>query len=141
MRHNLFLSLILTFFLLIAGCSSSTMSNLENPLPKCPSSPNCKRVSLTLENDSSSVFTAFEEVFNELNAENIISNKSVLRIDAVFKIPIFGYRDDVAVQIHANGSASQVFIRSASREGHWDIWVNTIRVNHLIKNVKRNLSN
>lgn len=121
--------------------SSTQMPDTQNPLPECPSSPNCKRVSLILESDSSSVFSAFEEALKEMNAETINSNEKENRIDAVFKIPVFGYKDDLTIVIQSNERASNVFIRSASREGYWDIWVNSNRVNRLIRNVKNNLSN
>jgi len=121
--------------------SSTQMPDTQNPLPECPSSPNCKRVSLILESDSSSVFSAFEEALKEMNAETINSNEKQNRIDAVFKIPVFGYKDDLTIVIQSNERASNVFIRSASREGYWDIWVNSNRVNRLIRNVKNNLSN
>tara|TARA_R110000868_G_scaffold410693_6_gene699886 strand:- start:7484 stop:7837 length:354 start_codon:yes stop_codon:yes gene_type:complete len=116
------------------------MSNLENPLPNCPSSPNCKRVSFVLESDSSSVFQSFEEVLDKMNTESISSHKEKKRIDAVFKIPVFGFKDDVSVAMKADGNSTNVFIRSASREGYWDIWVNGIRVRRIIKLVKKNLS-
>lgn len=143
MKFNTSLNLIIAFTLsfFLTGCSSYEMISTKNPLPECPSSPNCKRVAIEIEHDSSSVFKAFEEVLKEMNAETITSIQTEHRIDAVFKIPIFGFKDDVAIIINADGSSSQVFIRSASREGYWDIWVNGIRVNRLIKNVKHNLSN
>ena len=118
--------------------SSTQMPDTQNPLPECPSSPNCKRVSLILESDSSSVFSAFEEALNKMKAESINSTEN--RIDAVFKIPLFGYKDDLTVVIEPNERLSQVYIRSASREGYWDIGVNGNRVNRLIRNVKNNLS-
>ncbi|GAB5408181.1 MAG: hypothetical protein BalsKO_05460 [Balneolaceae bacterium] len=117
------------------------MPSIKNPLPECPSTPNCKKATFIVEHDSSSVFVAFEEALNSMNAETISKSENSSQIDAVFKIPIFGYRDDVTVLIQPEGSSSQIYIRSASREGHWDIWVNTIRVHRLIKNVKKNLSN
>ncbi len=133
-----------TFFsiiFLIMSHSSTQMPDTQNPLPECPSSPNCKRVSLILESDSSSVFSAFEEVLKEMNAEIINSDKNENRIDTVFKIPVFGYKDDLTVVIQPTEHTSNVFIRSASREGYWDIWVNSNRVNRLIRNVKNNLAN
>ncbi len=138
-KSNFFIPALL--ILLLTGCSPTlNMPSTENPLPECPSSPNCKRVSVTIESDSISVFNAFEEALTLMNAETITPNQADKRIDAIFRIPVFGYRDDVAISIKAEGNSSKVYIRSASREGYWDIGVNSIRVNRLIRNVKNNLS-
>lgn len=137
--NNIYPIIAFSIVLFLTDCSSYQMSGSNNPLPKCPSAPNCKRVALVFDTDSNSVFNAFEKALSKMNAETFSIKPEESRIDAVFKIPLFGYRDDVAVIIKSDGNSSQTFIRSASREGNWDIWVNSIRVNRLIKNVKKNL--
>ncbi|MBO6547709.1 MAG: DUF1499 domain-containing protein [Balneolaceae bacterium] len=137
-----------TLFIILLGvtlsnCSSNpshTMSTIKNPLPECPSTPNCVRKAISVEGDSSTTFSAVEEALEKIGAESIKKEESKLRIDAIFKIPIFGYRDDVAVLVEPKNESSTIFIRSASREGHWDIFVNSIRVRRIINQIQKQLS-
>lgn len=117
------------------------MSTTENPLPECPSSPNCIRKAIAVLSDSSRTFSAVEAALENIGAESIKKEASAFRIDAVFKIPIFGYRDDVAILIKPESDSSTIFIRSASREGYWDIFVNSIRVRRIINQIQKQLSN
>lgn len=116
------------------------MSKLNNPLPECPSSPNCVRKAFVFESDSIQTFAAVSTALEILDAETIETNQDKLKIDAVFKIPIFGYRDDVSVIIQPDGEDSALYIRSASRLGYWDIFVNSIRVKRIINKTKKQLS-
>jgi uncharacterized protein (DUF1499 family) len=117
------------------------MSEIKNPLPECPSSPNCVRKAFVLESDSSQTFVAANKALEILGAETIDVNPEELKIDAVFRIPVFGYRDDVSIIIQPDKKASILYIRSASREGYWDIFVNSIRVRRIINKTKKQLSN
>ncbi len=117
------------------------MSSIENPLPECPSSPNCVRKAISFEKDSSLIFPAVKVALEKLGAETIETDTSGYRIDAVFRIPVFGYRDDVNVLIEPENGSSSVFIRSASREGYWDIFANSIRVHRIINKIHKQLSN
>ncbi len=116
------------------------MNSLENPLPECPSSPNCVREEITVPYDSSRTFSAVEVALEKIGTELIKKDDSKFRIDAVFKIPLFGYRDDVAILIQPESDSSTIFIRSASREGYWDLFVNGIRVRRIINQIQNQLS-
>ncbi len=117
------------------------MPEISNLLPECPSTPNCVRKTVFLESDSSQTFDAAKAALEKLGAEEINIHSDQNKIDAVFKIPIFGYRDDVSILIQKQDAKSVLFIRSASREGHWDIFVNGIRVKRIINQTKKHLSN
>ena len=138
---NFLIIILLGVFL--SNCSSTTsqsMSSIENPLPECPSSPNCVRKAISIADDSTQAFTAVEAALQKIGAESVEIKESELRVDAVFKIPIFGYRDDVAILVKPENDSSIIFIRSASREGYWDIFVNSIRVRRIINQIQKQLS-
>lgn len=145
MRLQVNISILLVSLFLIS-CSSSYNSystaeaNSHNPLQECPSTPNCERIAFTINEDIGVVFDKVINTLEQMNAEEITIDKQSQRIDAVFKIPVFGYRDDVAVVVTTDTDSTTMFIRSSSREGHWDIWVNKIRVKKIIKRTKQSLS-
>ena len=110
------------------------MSDSINPLPPCPSTPNCVRMAVSFgDADSAAVFDAMQQALRDLNAEEVTVTDSTLEIHAVFKIPVFGWRDDVNISVQQFERATIAFVRSASREGAWDIWANSIRVRKLIR--------
>ncbi|MBO6795463.1 MAG: DUF1499 domain-containing protein [Balneolaceae bacterium] len=115
--------------------------DIVNPLPKCPSTPNCAVADLTFATDSATVLSAAETTFRDMEAQSIEWNSDSTQIHAVFRIPVFGYLDDVHVAAVPSGSDTRLFVRSASREGHWDIGVNGRRVKKFTKHIKNHLSN
>lgn len=131
--------LLILSLLLAPGCSSYPMKqNVQNPLPECPNTPNCKRVSVSIEADSMTTMKALNDALVGMGAETITLNTD--SIHAVFRIPVFGWKDDLNILVQPEDNFTTVFIRSASRDGHWDIWANAIRVNKLLKRTKKQLS-
>lgn len=134
---NSFYAVIL--FAIFAGAclnqpDSSEMSEIVNPLPECPSTPNCVRLAVSFgDADSAVVFEGIQHALESMKAEEISATDSTFDIHAVFKIPVFGWRDDVNISVQQFETESIAFIRSASREGTWDIWANSIRVRKLIR--------
>lgn len=116
------------------------IQTIENPLAACPDSPNCERTSKTITADSTSVINAADQTLRAMNAESVEWDEETKQIHAVFKIPIFGWRDDVHIAVHREGAESTLFIRSASREGHWDIWANRLRVNKFFRKLNKSIS-
>ncbi|RNC79587.1 MAG: DUF1499 domain-containing protein [Balneola sp.] len=134
---NSFITIIL-FSIFAGACANQShspeMSDLTNPLPPCPSTPNCVRTAASFgEVDSMKVFEAIQHALQSMKAEEITVADSTLDIHAVFRIPVFGWRDDVNVSIQQIDNVTVAFFRSASREGTWDIWANSIRVRKLIR--------
>lgn len=134
-------SLLILFFCTKPGSAQNptAFSEIKNPLPECPSSPNCERREILFQTDSAMVKNAADSVLREMNAHEISWNVDNQQIDAVFKIPIFGFLDDVAIAVRSNGNQSHLFIRSASREGYSDLGVNKRRVNKFLRLIQQHL--
>lgn len=98
----------------------------NNPLPECPETPNCHQESrsyqITGEHVRNKALTALEQMRPEL--VTISSN----RIDSVFVIPVFRFRDDMAIHIDQQDDKTVVHTRSASRVGTNDFGVNKRRI-------------
>jgi uncharacterized protein (DUF1499 family) len=116
------------------------IQEIENPLPACPDTPNCERVSITLDYDSTNVMNTTDQVLRAMNAQTIEWNEESKIINSVFKIPLFGFLDDMDIAIRQQGSSTVLFIRSASREGYSDLGVNKRRVNKFIRKLNILLS-
>jgi len=104
----------------------------KNPLRACPSSPNCIRITVELNENSDQLFKQLLHILNEMRVYEVNSNTNIQKIDAVFRIPIFGYKDDVTFQIEEADSKSFLHIRSASRVGYGDLGVNRRRVQRIL---------
>ncbi len=136
MKTSFFAIILLAIF--VSACTnkfhSPEMSDSINPLPPCPSTPNCVRMAVSFgDADSSAVFEAMQQALQSMKAEEISATDSTLEIHSVFRIPVFGWRDDVNISVQQFEKATIAFVRSASREGTWDIWANSIRVRKLIR--------
>ena len=104
----------------------------ENPLRACPNSPNCVRITVEQNENSDQLFKQLFHTLNEMNVYEVNSNTNTQKIDAVFRIPIFGFKDDVTFQIEEADSKSFLHIRSASRVGYGDLGVNRRRVQRIL---------
>ncbi len=124
-------------FMLIAMISSTNktteIQSIENPLPECPDSPNCERTQQTFQMDSATVLNLADQTLRVMNAETVEWNEETKEIHAVFKIPVFGWRDDVHIAAKSMGEETILYIRSASREGYSDLGVNKRRVNKFFR--------
>ncbi|MCG8372991.1 MAG: DUF1499 domain-containing protein [Balneolales bacterium] len=130
----------LSFSMFVSNKSEFSQKD-ENPLPKCPGTPNCVRTSASFSEDSATVMNAFDQALRNLNATNVQWDADSSHINAEFTIPVFGWIDDVTISVQPKTPTESIaYIRSASRVGTWDIWVNPIRVNKLIKRVNKLLS-
>ena len=62
-----------------------------------------------------------------------------LQIDSVFRIPVFGFMDDVTILAEPAGEDKSVLhIKSASRTGRGDFGVNRRRVRRILKRIDDN---
>ena len=132
----LFLASILT------ACSTPefSMPTDNNPLPKCPESPNCVRTQIEVDVDPSKALKLSLGILDDMKAHSVDVESDSSKIDAVFKIPVFGFLDDVQIQVDGNDEKSTIFIRSASRVGYSDLGVNNRRVGKFIRLLKQELS-
>jgi len=143
---NIYLFFIFSSLMLFAACttepgeSRENSSSVKNPLPECPGSANCVRKSVQFSHETDEVVLAAKKALEEMKASAI--DVEGLSIRAVFTIPVFGWKDDVSINLSADssGSGSILHLRSASREGYWDLGVNSRRVKKLISRTKENLT-
>lgn len=80
-------------------------------------------------------------VLNELNTHELQSNEEALTVDAVFRIPIFGFKDDLKIAIEQESDdRSTLHIKSSSRIGYSDLGVNQRRINRIIRKLNNKIS-
>lgn len=149
MNASFCLLLFAVLSLTIISCSShiepvpQNVEVLKNPIKECPDSPNCFRTTQYFELDTSTVFSLIQKAVEEVNPYEIEieANSKTRSINAVFKIPIFGWLDDVKIIVTPdmnNTSYSFVHLKSSSREGYYDLGVNKRRINRILKISRQN---
>lgn len=114
---------------------------LNNPLPPCPVTPNCVRTAKNYDVGVEKVFEALSQIFaQEAHSYEVLNPKRV-EVHAVYRIPVFGFKDDVDVILEESGGQTTVFIRSASRLGAYDLGVNKRRVNRIFRKLDSKIHN
>lgn len=99
----------------------------DNPLPQCPDSPNCVRLGRSVSVSANKCYDICRSSLDIMNPEKVIHKPEELRIESVFRV--FLFRDDFTLQIAKSGKHESIlYIRSASRVGFSDLWVNERRV-------------
>jgi uncharacterized protein (DUF1499 family) len=115
-----------------------------HPFKPCPDSPNCLIVSREYNLEPDILFSLAAESIGEMNPHEFSSDSQTFQIEAVFRIRVFSYLDDVKATVeNAGGGKSVLHIRSSSREGYSDLGVNRRRVNRILNRIdqkKINLS-
>ncbi len=134
-------TLILSFF--TGSVSADLRSDTElHPFEPCPDTPNCIIQSIQFNIPSQEIFEITQSVLTDINPNELHFNKDELKADAVFRIRLFGFKDDVNIAIKPISEKSCYFhIKSASRVGHSDLGVNRRRVDRIISHIQTNLSN
>lgn len=113
----------------------------KNPLPPCPPTPNCIRTSEEFKIGVEQVYEAFTKIFeSEAHKWEIIDPKRI-ELHAVYRIPVFGFKDDVDVIMEEDGGVTKVYIRSASRLGAYDLGVNNRRVKRILRKMRNKIKN
>ena len=116
-------------------------SSLQHPFTPCPETPNCVIESHTFNVNSKSLYQSVLMLMNDLSTHELHPNEDNLSINSVFKIPIFGFKDDLEIAIQEeSGERSLLFIKSSSRTGYSDLGVNQRRINRIIKKLNKKLS-
>ncbi|MFH5831155.1 DUF1499 domain-containing protein [Halalkalibaculum sp. DA3122] len=132
---------LMIYFFSACGSQSSdfpSRKDLNNPLPPCPESPNCVRLT---EQYPASVDATWEialKILQAMKPYNIELTPDTYRIDAIFMVVFF--QDDLTLQLEeAENNNTYLHIRSASRVGHSDFGVNRRRVRHLLQQMENRL--
>lgn len=109
----------------------------SNPLPPCPDSPNCVRLSVPLDMGPDDAMSACEAILERMGPEEVESDSQAHQIDAVFRIALFGFRDDFAIRItEGNSGGSILHLSSRSRVGRGDLGVNRRRVQEFLSSIQ-----
>ncbi|TVQ65834.1 MAG: DUF1499 domain-containing protein [Balneolaceae bacterium] len=118
---------MLALMLLFAQTDHNTPSG--HPFDPCPDSPNCVIDSADFSIPASRLIHLADETLKKMGAYEVHTDQMKLSIDAIFRIRLFGFKDDVQIHIIENDvQGSRLFIRSASRTGYSDLGVNQRRV-------------
>ncbi|MFO7798132.1 MAG: DUF1499 domain-containing protein [Rhodohalobacter sp.] len=111
-------------------------SQTHSEIEECPDSPNCIIVSKKFETELGQLFQFLEKAFVDLNPHEIEADSSEFKIQSVFKIPLFGFKDDVLAIVEKDGPNSLVHIKSSSRVGYSDLGVNRRRVKKIFRKLE-----
>ena len=78
---------------------------------------------------------------NRISPYKVEFNSHSLQIDAVFRIPVFGFKDDVQIIIKPMDSERSIlYIKSASRIGRSDLGVNRRRIKRILSVTHQQIS-
>ncbi len=103
-----------------------------NPLEPCPDSPNCIRLTLSSERTAEELYAEGIQAFTQMDPMELNPDEDLQYIHTVFRIPVFGFKDDMELQITESDGGSFIHIRSASRVGESDLGENRRRVNQFL---------
>lgn len=131
--NTLFLLTALITASFSASSAGVNQNEYSNPLPECPDSPNCARTSVRFSHSAETVAKTIPDVLKSMRAYSVSSHGNG-HFSAVFRIPVFGWKDDVTIIAEsAEQKSAIIHIRSASRTGYSDLGVNGRRVNRFIR--------
>lgn len=131
-------------FLLLSIFAGSLPSDFQkqtdhpHPFEPCPSSPNCIIHSVEYDIPQSKAYSVVVEAIKKMEPYKLSEDSENYRIDAVFRIPLFGFKDDVEIALQIVGKLkSVVHIKSSSRVGYSDLGVNSRRVKRFLNHVEQ----
>lgn len=122
------------------GCSTPSLpsAHSSNPLPDCPDSPNCERISQAYDVPADTLFATTQQALDALGPTTLQSQPDSMRASAVYRVALV-FKDDVDVAVDSTETGSRLHVRSASRVGQSDLGVNARRVNRLLRAVDERL--
>ena len=112
----------------------------NHPLPPCPSTPNCVRTSRNLKAGIEEVFEILIHIFEDEAHKFEVIDPRRIELHTVYRIPVFGFKDDVDVILEEAEGETTVYIRSASRLGAYDLGVNKRRVKRIFRTLRSKIS-
>ncbi len=122
------------------GCSSPSLPPADdaNPLPPCPDTPNCERISEEYDVPADTLYSAATQALDALSPVELQLQPDSLQATAVYRVALV-FKDDVAVAVDDDDAGSRLHVRSASRVGRNDLGVNARRVDRLLAAVETRL--
>jgi uncharacterized protein (DUF1499 family) len=134
------LVLFLSYFKGSCSGDFQTKPVSDHPFEPCLNTPNCVIHSIEFGLPANQVFRIARKSLNQMATHKKEVNSQQLQINSVFRIPVFGFKDDVKIAVESVGSGKSVLhIKSASRSGHSDLGVNRRRVKRIMKQLQNNL--
>jgi uncharacterized protein (DUF1499 family) len=138
--HSCFQIILFTMVSVTSGPGSGQIppGQRPNPLKPCPGTPNCHIAEIDFNEGPELIFDKLVQALRKTGAESVSPEPGKLHVSAVYKIPLFGYRDDVTAQVLSGETSETIlFIRSASRVGHSDLGVNQRRVKRILNQLQK----
>lgn len=116
--------------------TGTAADSVMNPLPECPPTPNCTRLSFFFAVPASELFDAARSGLESIHPEET-REVGPFRISSVHRAGFF--LDDLEFMVEGRSEGSVLHVRSASRVGGWDLGVNGRRVRRFMRAVRRTL--
>lgn len=122
--------------------SKQPTSNTAPKLPfePCPETPNCEIDSAEFSVQPARLFEAVLETLRSMRVFEVKSDPEQLEVDAVFRIRVFGFKDDFKIRIEETTTGnSELYVRSSSRVGYSDLGVNRRRIHKFFNKLESKL--
>lgn len=112
-----------------------------HPFKECPESPNCTWHAVHFDKSPTQLFDDLVLVMKQISPYKIDADSQSLQINAVFRIPVFGFKDDVKIRIKPYESDESILhIKSSSRIGESDLGVNRRRIKRILSLINQQIS-
>lgn len=114
---------------------------VENSLFKeCPDSPNCTYHAVKIDKEATELFELVHSVMRNISPYRMDADSKSLQIDAVFRIPVFGFKDDLRIIIKADETGGSIlYVKSSSRIGESDLGVNRRRIQQILSTIHQQI--
>lgn len=132
--------LTLVFFAMSLSKQSTSNTVSQLPFEPCPETPNCEIDSAEFPFQPGRLFEAALETLRSMRVFEVKSDPEQLEVDAVFRIRVFGFKDDFKIRIEeTNTGNSKLYVRSSSRVGYSDLGVNRRRISKFFNKLESKL--
>jgi uncharacterized protein (DUF1499 family) len=139
---NYIILILMSYIFPFQGSQSTDFTRtleIPHPFRPCPDTPNCVIHSVQFDVDEQTLFDTASTVIKNSTVHKTTVDAESLQINAVYRIPLFGFKDNVEISIESNAAGSILHIRSASRVGHSDLGVNRRRVQRILNSIESKL--
>ena len=115
---------------------------MKSPFSPCPDTPNCVIHAIEFDLPANQLFDTAQITLEKMNAHRIQVDLQSFQIDAVFRMVVFGFKDDVKLRVRPDSEKRSILhIKSFSRVGYSDLGVNRRRVKKIIKGINQIIKN
>ena len=104
-------------------------TELDAPIARCPSTPNCARLRVPLAADPLAVVDAVHQTLPSLSGASLVTPTPT---GALAAFTVGPFSDEVAVEVEAGSRGAVLWVRSASRVGRSDWGVNARRAQRIV---------